>query len=90
MRTPPSIQHWLRLAVDCILVVLLVLALLVLVVNAQPQSAQPGLDADTLTSPQPASAQAQLDNNTLAAMIAAENGALTLPVFFASLPLTLR
>ena len=38
----------------------------------------------------PISNQAVLDNNTLAAMIAAENAALTAPQYFIDLPLIIR
>jgi hypothetical protein len=38
----------------------------------------------------PSSVSAALDDNTLAAMIAAENAALSLPVFFVDLPVITR
>jgi hypothetical protein len=106
MNAVDSPSRRLRTLLDCLLILLLILVLsaqdqLVLGQVRQPLSAgaqaadsslfpSPALvDQGLANEPQPAG-QAPQDNNTLAAMIAAENAALTLPQYLVGLPVVTR
>ncbi len=94
-------QRW-RAIFDCTLIALIIL---MAAANHLPAQARPepqastkatlAADPMTLTDLNLASSQAtpalpELDNNTLAAMIAAENAALTLPLHLVDIPLIIR
>lgn len=102
MSPNPLPYRRLRIILDCVLVVLVILiaGANYLSGQASPEAASaagealvarglPLSEAD-LPSDQPEPAMSMLDNNTLAAMIAAENAALTPPIHFTDLPLVLR
>lgn len=97
-----SPNHRFRIILDCTLVLLVILiaGANFLSGQARPEadsaaqqaqvSAAPPLSGAGLENALPAPASAALDNNTLAAMIAAENAALTPPILFTDLPLVIR
>jgi hypothetical protein len=97
-----SPNHRFRIILDCALVLLVILIAGANYLSGQARSeagsaagealvsaASPLSDADLATA-QPVPALPALDNNTLAAMIAAENAALTPPILFTDLPLVIR
>jgi hypothetical protein len=100
MSVHPSPCRGRRIAFECAVVALAVLiatfvagqagsgarsAARELLVSDAPPLAGPG----AVGAP-PSSVSAALDDNTLAAMIAAENAALSLPVYFVDLPVITR
>ena len=95
MDEPSVAYRRLRLALDCILILLVILIASGnrLGVRAEPDRQAPTASMDLVMNPvAPGSSPAEdlpalLDNNPLAAMIAAENAALPPPLYFSSLPL---
>jgi hypothetical protein len=102
MSANPSPYRRVRVILDCILVVLVILIAGANFLSGQarpePNLTKPGglvssgppLSRLDLESPPPAPASPALDNNTLAAVIAAENAALTPPIHFLDLPLVVH
>jgi hypothetical protein len=81
-------SRW-RAILDGVLILLLALALTARDDNAQAQARDRAAARDQALARYEA-APVVLDNNTLAAMIAAENAALTLPQYLLDLPLVHR
>jgi hypothetical protein len=102
MSTNPSPYRRIRLILDCALVLLVILMAGAIFLPGQAgyvanyatrdALASAGLPFSNqgMASAQSAQALPDLDNNTLAAMIAAENAALTPPIHFIELPLLVR
>jgi hypothetical protein len=97
IKPPATTYRKLRVVLDCILILLVILVASGnrLAARAELDRQNPSLSrvgvvdqAEEMSSPtgeQPA--PALIDNNTLAAIIAAENAALTPPLYFSTLPL---
>jgi len=102
MSTNPLAFRRLRTILDCILITLLILIAIAnyLPVQARPEQRPPTggvmiADPLPLSNPSPVSDESTLDqflldDTTLAAMIAAENAALTPLQYFINLPVVIR
>lgn len=102
MSTNPLAVRRLRTILDCILISLLILVAIsnYMAVQARPEQQPPAggvLIADPIPLSNPSSASDNstldhflLDDTTLAAMIAAENAALTPLQYFVNLPVVIR